>query len=262
MDNKNLEIMTYECQVGMYFSGIENLNNGFVVYSKIVEDEHWNFFTGFSAETIEDFEGAYNEAKLFFKKIKRTPCFLISPSVKISKIVEDYLNKKYNKFSVDVTMSTEELKSVNEIPEQYSFKKIDNKLEKNLFVQTFKTSKTQVLDGDTYGVLSEFYFKALDESFKNNSSWEYMHFLSMFNNSPVGMISAVVNGEYCGLYGGGTYVSHRGKGVFRKLLKFVENELKNKGVNYFFLITEKNSKNEKLYNYLGFKSHFIKKYYK
>lgn len=262
MDNESLEMMTYECQVGMYFSGIEKLSNGFVVYSKIVEDEQWNFFTGFSAETIEDFENAYNDAKLFFKKIKREPCFLISPKVKISKTVEDYLNKKYDNFSIDVTMLTEEFKFINEIQEQYSFRRIDNKLEKDLFVQTFKSSKTQVVDGDTYGALPEFYFKALDESFKSKSSWQYIHFLSMFNDFPVGMVSAVVKGEYCGLYGGGTYVLHRGKGVFRNLLKFIEKELKMKGVKYFFGITEKDSKNEKLYNYLGLESRFIKKYYK
>ena len=262
MDNESLELMTYDCQIGMYFSGIEKLSNGFVVYSTIVEDKQWNFFAGFSAETIEDFEIAYNEAKLFFEKIKREPCFVISPSVKISKNVEDYLNAKFEKFSVDVTMMTEEFKFTDAIQEQYGFRKIDNKTEKDLFVQTFKTSKTQVLSGDTYGALPEFYFKALDESFSSKSSWEHIHFLSVFNDSPVGMVSAVVKGEFCGLYGGGTYVLHRGKGVFRHLLKFVENKLKKYGVKYFFGITEKDSKNEKLYNHIGLESHFIKSYYK
>ena len=43
--NKELEIMSYESQVGMFVSGIKKLKNGWIVYSQVVESELWNFLT-------------------------------------------------------------------------------------------------------------------------------------------------------------------------------------------------------------------------
>lgn len=261
MNNKKFEMMTYECQIGMYFSDIEKLENGFVVYSTIVEDEHWNFFAGFNAKTIEEFEKAYASAKEFLNSINRKPCFVVSPNAEISAVVAEYIASKHTKFSIDSTMLTSNFAS-KKIPDDYTFKMIDNNAEKEMFINTFKTSKSQTCAGDTYAALPEYYFSALEKSFESEKDWKYMHFLSLYKGEPVGMVSVVAKGEHAGLYGGGTYLAHRGKGVFSGLLSFVENELKKTGVKYFFGITEKDSYNERLYNSLGWETKFVKEYYK
>ena len=260
MDNQELEMMTYDCQIGMYFSGIEKLKNGFVVYSTIVEDEHWNFFTGFEAGSIEEFEEAYGYAKEFLSGKNRRPCFVLSPLCNVSEIVENYIKAKYTKISTDSTMLTSEFKQ-KEPPQDYTFKLIDNKKEKELFIKTFRISKTQTSATDTYAALPEYYFAALEKSFDNVVKWEHLHYLSCYKGQPVGMVSAVVKDDFCGLYGGGTFLAHRGKGVFSSLLCFIENDLKSKGFNKFFGLTEKDSYNEKLYNSLGWKTIFHKEYF-
>lgn len=85
--------------------------------------------------------------------------------------------------------------------------------------------------------------------------------MSEYKNLPIGMVSACIKGKYCGLYGGGTFVAHRKNGVFSNLLKFVENNAKSHGFKYFFGLTEKDSYNEKLYNYINWKSIMELKYY-
>ena len=74
----------------MYFSNIKKLDNGFVVYSYIVESKSWNFFTGFNAKTIQEFKDCVNEAIRFFKTIKRDFVLVLGANVKISKQVKNY----------------------------------------------------------------------------------------------------------------------------------------------------------------------------
>ena len=76
------------------------------------------------------------------------------------------------------------------------------------------------------------------------------------------MVSTCVKGKFCGIYGGGTYLKHRNKGVFTNLLNFVDTTLKQNKVKYYFGLTQKNSKNEKYYNSIGWKSKFTTIYFK
>ena len=70
------------------------------------------------------------------------------------------------------------------------------------------------------------------------------------------MVSTCVNGKFCGIYGGGTFIKYRNQGVFTNMLNFIYTNFKQKKVKYYFGITEKNSKNEKYYNSIGWKSKF------
>ncbi len=254
--NKELEIMSYESQVGMFLSNIEKLANGWIVYSQVVDSEYWNFLTCFSAQTIQEFEQVVSDAKKFFKKIHREFVISINPTVEISEEVELYLKENYNYCGTSVCMMTDNIICRPRILEGYSFRQINNKNESLLFVNTFKTSKTQTLSTDVYPALKDCYFDALLLSFKNEHKWDYRHYISEYQKSPVGMVSAVISKDLqmCGLYGGGTYVAHRGKGVFSNLLKYVQNELKKENIKHFCLFTAKNSNNEKLYKELNFKT--------
>ncbi len=262
--NKNLidlEIKTYDCQIGMYFSNIQHLKNGFVVYSNIVEDFEWNFFTGFTAKTITEFKNAYNEAKQFLESKNRKPCFIISPSVTISKEVQDYINYNSKELTKNVTMLASSINLIKKPTQSFLFKRIDNITEKDIFIDTFTKSKTQTLPNDTYNALPNFYFQALKESFNNNTNWNFLHYISMKDKTPIGMVSACVKDEYCGLYGAGTFIKYRKNGVFNNLLKYIENELSTLGVKHYFCITKKDSYNEALYNKFGFNSVFSSTYY-
>lgn len=262
MNKKKLNFLTNDCQVGMYYSAIKNLKNGYVVYSDIVESETWNSFTGFKSRTAEDFEKTFGKAKDFFCKINRTPVFTLNASTKISKKVKMHIEKNYSAFSHEAILLTKRFVLKKDLSSDYSFRRIDNKTERALFVNTFKTSKSQSLPGDTYEPLPQYFFDALDNSFNNKTSWDFIHYVSLYKGKPVGMISACVKGKCCGLYGGGTFVKHRGKGVFTNLLNYIYLDLKKQGVKYFFGKTEKGSKNEKLYNAIGWKTKAYEIYYK
>lgn len=259
---KDLEFNCYKCQVGMYFSNIKQLNNGFIVYSDIVLDQSWNFWTGFNANTTEEFENAFCEVKKFFSLINRAPCFVIGQNTTISPNVEKYINSKYELFSDAVILATNTFIPCKQAGNNATFKRINNETESNLFVEVFKTSKTQTKVGDTYNKLPSYYFDALYQSFQNKTDWEFVHYISMIDDEPAGMVSCCIKDEWCGLYGGGTYLKHRGKGLFVTMLKHIEKEWKTKGVKYFFGITEKDSYNERLYNSINFNTMFDNKYYK
>ena len=246
----------------MYFSNIKNLSNGFVVYSNTVESPGWNFFTGFHAKNIEEFKNCINEATAFFNSINRPLVLVVGPNVKISKPVKKYIQDNFSNFENNVILFSKTLKVDKKSPSNYTFRKIDNQKERKLFVDVFRTSKLQTKPDDVYPPLPEYFFKALDESFDHKGEWVFEHFVSEYDNSPVGMVSACIKDTFCGLYGGGTYLAHRGKGVFSNLLKFVELYAKTKGCKYFFGITEKDSYNEKFYNSMKWKSIIQLSFYK
>ncbi len=259
MTNKKLEKTTYDCQIGMYFSKIISLQNGFIIYSDTVLSPEWNFLFGFHAKNVEEFEKVLCEAKTVFKKIGRAPAFTISPLCKISQKVKAHILKTYSQRGDVATMVTKKICSHHTSPKGYSFKKIDNQKEKEIFVQTFSTSKSQTLPDDVYSPLPEYFSDALKKSFDNKTDWNFEHYLSLYRSKPVGMVSCCVKSNLCGLYGGGTYVKHRSKGVFSNLLKFVSDDMKQRGVKFYFLIAEKDTKNETFYNHLGFKEKFSSK---
>lgn len=253
---KSIEKLLYECQIGMYYTHIKKLRNGFVVYSDIVESTNWNFFTGFHAKDVKAFIKSLDEARKFFNLINRKFVFVIGPNVKISKMVKKYIQDNFTNFDTDVVLLTKKFKIKKLFFNNYSFRQIDNIKERDFFVNVFRTSKLQTTPTDVYPPLPEYFFKALYNSFDSKTDWSFNHFVSEYNNEPVGMVTACIKDKYCGLYGGGTYVEHRRKGVFTNLLKFVEKDAKSKGCKYFYGITEKGSYNEKLYNSINWKTKF------
>ena len=261
MNKQKLELITYECQIGMYYSEIFKLKNGFIVYSNLVDEPEWNFFAGFKAKTVAEFESAYSEAKKYFAKFNRTPNFAISPLCKISKQVIEHINKNYKNYLNHSTLLTKTIKPIKTLPSNYSYRVIDNKTEKELFVNTYTTSKNQHLPGEVYTTFPKCFIDALSSSFDNYSKWKYYNYVSLYKNKPIGMISACVKNKFCGFYGGGTYVKHRGKGVFTNMLKHIETDLKKKGVKYLFGIVVSDTYNEKLYNAINWKSVFKTSYY-
>lgn len=60
--NEEYEKFTYECQLSMYFPGMQKLSNGIILYSNVVLSESWNFLTNFKAETINEFKRIIKEA--------------------------------------------------------------------------------------------------------------------------------------------------------------------------------------------------------
>ncbi len=252
-----LEKNYYNCQLGMYFDGIKKLSNGFVVYSNFVKDKSWNYFTGFTSKDISNFQKNLDEAEKFLTSKDRQLCFALSPSTKINKKVYAYITANYQKYGEEIVLLCKKIKKIQKSSKDYSFKKIDNKTQKDLFIKTFKICKTQTSAGDTYPSLSEDYFFALEHSFKHVGSWEFSHYLSFYKNKPIGMVSVCSKGKFCGIYGAGTLVQHRKKGVFSNLFKYVYDEQSLLGRKYFFCSTKRNSGNHKFYNKLGFKDKYV-----
>lgn len=253
----------HNCQVGMYFSNKKMIDdNNYVIYSNYVKDNGWNYLALNHCSNLQNFISIYNCSKNIFNEINREPCVLIPEFCNLDDETNQHITNNFDLTSTTVTLLTDKFTIVKPLSKEYSFRRIDNKLEKGLFINTFKTSKTQVKEGDTYHALDPSYFDALESSFNNQTDWQFIHYISEFNNSPIGMISACVKGEFCGLYGGGTYVAQRGKGVFTNLLNYIYKDLNKIGVKYYFGITEAHSKNEKLYNSIGWNSLFYSKLYK
>lgn len=253
---KKLEKMLYECQIGMYIDELIKLKSGFIVYSKYVEDKSWNYFTCFKAFSRRSFLKLWEQAKDKFLELNRKPYIALSPSTRLAFGAKRYFDEHFELDERVTVMLCRGFDKKFDLDSDYTFKRIDNNLEKEVFINTFTTSKTQVLPGDTYDKLPSYYFDALRASFEHSGEWEFIHYLSYYKSEPIGMVSVCKKGEYAGLYGGGTYAKFRGKGVFTNLLNFISQQLQKEGVKYFFGITEKDSKNERYYNKLGWNEAF------
>ena len=256
MTDRALYRLLYECQIGMYLNGIKKLGNGFIAYSDNVTSPDWNYYTNFKAKTVDEFKECFGQAESLFKKFKRKPCLLLSPLTKISANVLKYIKENFVEGEKNTVLLCKGFEKHYNLSQDFSFRRIDNSTEKDMFVNTFIYSKTHVLKDDTYAKLSSNYFKALEQSFNHKGSWEFIHYLSFYKGKPIGMLSCCVKGKYAGLYGGGTFPKFRKQGVFTNLLHFISQDLKKIGVKYFFGITKKDSSNEKYYNNLGWKEKF------
>lgn len=256
MTDEVLANILCECQIGMYLNGIKKLDNGFIAYSDNVTSSDWNYYTNFKAKTVDEFKKCFGQAESIFKELRRKPCLLLSPSTKVSEKVLEYIKANFVKDENSTVMLCKGFEKHYDLPPEFSFRRIDNNLEKTLFVDTFIYSKTHVVEGDTYAKLSPNYFKALEQSFNHKGEWQFMHYLSFYKDKPIGMLSCCVKDKYAGLYGGGTFPEFRKQGVFTNLLHFISQDLKTKGVKYFFGLTRKHSSNEKYYNSLGWKEKY------
>jgi len=132
-----------------------------------------------------------------------------------------------------------------------SILKINKSKDKQIFIDTFRTSKP----------LSESYFTALEKSFSFEEEYLANHYLTIYNSTPVGVATVLSKDNIAGIYGVGTYMKYRNKGFGTKLMKTIIKELLEQNINNIFLITKKNSYAEKYYTKIGFEELFKSSFY-
>lgn len=249
---KKLDEFTINCNKGLLVTDIKTLENGKFVYSDLIEDSIWNFIADINVKTKEEFEIIWKHNRKFMLKKNRIPSLYITPSSNIinnyKKILPDYMKIE----SYEAWMIFNDFGNI--VEEEIDIEISSNPSLKE-FVDTFMSAYSSVSETDPYGELPEYYRTKMLNYKKNKSDYKVTFYVAYMNKIPVAT-ALTIEKENIALIGFvGTILEYRNKGIFKKLMKRVLIDLKNKKIKIAFLQTEEGFIPEKLYTKIGFKKY-------
>lgn len=233
----------------LYIKDIKNADFGFYAWSEADYGETNNLWNhAVILKENKKIPEKLTQIEKFYDKKERSPSVYIP---KVGKNREPGIEGYENSFT-DVWMfyTGEEIETRDDI----SLEKVKTQEQMGKYVELFYKCRASDLNGP-YAGLSREYGKQLKERFdKKDTSTD--HFILYLEETAVGHITTVKDGEKAAIYNLGTIPDQRGKGIASTSLAKAINQLKNKGIETIFLQTEKDSENEKFFNNRGFKTEF------
>lgn len=240
---------------GMFFSEYKIEDKGTLVFSDVVEDTGWNFVTFLDLDNIEDFENQIKIWKKEFQGRNRRLAICVSNTANITKKIKDILENEYIKQYTDSWMILKDNKFAScKMYGNCKVERIDKNLQKEIFINTYVTSRQSVLEGDFMEKMPECYKVALNNSFDYRGDYQYERYLIWLNDEPIGMGVAVIKDKMAGIYGIGIYAEHRKNGYGTVLMNGIISDLQKRGLEKIYLITEVDTYVEKWYRKWGFET--------
>lgn len=256
---ENLSILF---NMGNFFSREIKHNEFSILFNdKLPDDPYLNYVTKIKVKgNVNRF---ITEMESKFIEHKSKPCFYLL-SYSLPKILEKILtNKGYKPFTTDAWMFFNLKKNVAKTEKPVKAKKIGkSKLAefKNVFNEVYMKGE----EDDPYKNLSHLYGEFMVRRFlKKNNTCKTEHFAVFSKNKMIGIIAMVHDRKVAGLYALAVLPDYRKMGAGKALLSACILRAKELKLSHLFLNTEKNSRNEKIFKKLGFKTEFVaKQFYK
>lgn len=233
----------------LYIKDIENTYFGFYSWSEADYGETNNLWNhAVILKENKKIPEKLTQIEKFYYKKDGTPSVYIP---KVGKNGEPEIEGYENSFT-DVWMfyTGEEIESRDDI----LLEKVKTQEQMGKYVELFYKCRASDLNGP-YAGLSREYGKQLKKRFDKKDIYTD-HFIVYLEETAVGHITTVKDGEKAAIYNLGTIPDYRGKGIASTSLEKAINQLKNTGIETIFLQTEKDSKNEQFFNNRGFKTKF------
>jgi len=254
---KAAEKAHYGFQVGMYFSGHEQIEGALLLHSDKIEDPYWNYaaLIDVSKERLEDL---IREVSEYFQSRNRQPCFYLTPFTR-PRDFSGYLTAAgFEVGFADAWMFYEaELSPKIARPSDFFVKEVQAKKEMETFVRIFNEAYGGVPTPDEpYAGLPPSYAEALYESFGRQLGEKVTHYLGFLGEEAVGIATLISGGGYACIYNVGTTPMHRRKGVGSALSLRAAADARKRANKGLFLLTEKGSAVERWYTDLGFSTWF------
>lgn len=256
---KEVELTHLHLQKGMYFSEVIQKDKYVIAYSKIIQDNYWNYATLISADNIESFS---NEIETFFLAHARTPAYYLTSYNHYFNQQENFLiNAGYRKEFMDSWMlfDLDQKKAINQYIERCDLKFIEvkNLDDMKVFVEVFKNAYSSGSSEDIYGALPEYYYEALFSSFHNKENGKkVIHLIGYSNDEPVSIATCIAFKQFAGIYNVGTAHKHRKKGFGSITSAAAISNAMAQDSKLIFLQTENGSYVEQFYSKLAFSKQF------
>ncbi len=239
--------------------------SGYVLfYSDRISDILCNY-AGQINLTAKNVPKAINDVVMFYRKVNRKPCFVITSWTRPHNLSAILVNMGWKSESNVAWMTLIKNKiRVTKNP-NLNIKLVDSEKEMKVAKRVFNYSYGGKRTKDTpYGGLSPIYGEKLLDSYlksEHKRSKTIFFYLAYLNNQPAGIAMLVMLKNYTAIYSVGVIPSFRKQGIGTALLADCVNAAMENGRKDIFLQTEANSYNEKLYKKMGFSTVFVTKEY-
>lgn len=244
-----------------FFSGVIKGEDYDIYYSDIIEDEYWNYAylkNGINLAKIT------KEVALKMKQINRKPVIYITSNIMNEKMKQNIKELKLSLVYTDCWMCLENLNEFKTYKSSIDFDiyKVDKRLQ-DKFVKAVMDGFSGDDPNDPYDKLPESYKITMEKSFqKKYENAEIINYIAMKNETPIGTATVLYNESKAVIYNITTLKDYKRKGVCKRTMSYIINELKNLNIKEVCLQTEKGYYPEEIYKKMGFKEKLLGKVYK
>jgi ribosomal protein S18 acetylase RimI-like enzyme len=222
-----------------------------VIYDK-KDDYNFTNIGGILTLTEKNYREKIQEIESKLRAEKRKPTLYITPDATPCNLSELAQGLGYRRSFVDAWMFYEG-KPTLEIPKDVSIRTVNSMSEMKRFVEIFNRVFSGTDPSEPYGKAPDAWGENLIDSYgKTDPSLQVKYYILQDHGEDAAIILSVSDGERAGLYSIGTVPKRRRRGLSTIATVNAVNELQAQGVSEIFLITEKDTYNEKFYKGIGF----------
>jgi len=250
MDKKLLPLKNISLNVGLYITDIVEDENMILIHDKYADDNYWNYAYLIQPKLdLEKVKRYYHD-----KKLAASVYFLESEG---NQAIKD--NLVANGFELSYSDAIMVFHGqAQEFEQKFDTKEVANpKLEED-FLRVYKEVFVDAGD-DVYSGLTDGYLRNIENYFRNYPKSNRYDVVAYKNNKPVGIATVVYDDDYALLMNGAVSPNLRRMGIAKGLTNKCINKFNDKII---FLLTEKDSANEEIWQRIGFKTEAVGKCYK
>lgn len=255
-ENRDLLRFHYECLQGMYFSEYHRLDSGVLLFSDLIKDPYYNFFSPESAasgivpppDVIAEFTRRDRQAAVYLTPLVTWPDGGSEPEVEV--------------WARDAWLVGEVESLVRpgtEVPGVDTF--LIDSGQREPYMAAFAAAYSGDDPTDPYGQLDPAYTESLSRSFDVTvPGYRKYYLMAVQDETPVGVAAMFTAGPLAGVYGVGTIPSHRKRGIGEAIMGHLARIAADDGVTHIMLQTEAGSRVQRWYEKLGYQERFTAPY--
>lgn len=240
-----------------YFTNNKETDDYLLCYSDVIDDYFWNIAylkNAYSKDKLEKLESE-------FKSLNNKPS-----SVYIGRSDECYENNKHllleNGYKLNDTDVYMALDRIIPIDINLDIRIVENEKEYNDYMKVLSSAYNDSIENPEENVyadcITEGYYNAIKSTIGDNT---HMHIVAYDNEVPVSVATLSYIDGIAGINNVGTAQGFWNKGYGKQVVKYAINKFQELGGTLLTLSTEYHSKNQTIYENLGFKEIFVMEQY-
>jgi ribosomal protein S18 acetylase RimI-like enzyme len=237
----------------MYFSEYQGIDGGALLFSELVTDSYYNFYT---PDGSVSHRGLAPAVKKEFTRRHRTPAVYLTPLSP-----RDYATTGGTVWARDAWLVGDVSTLDAAVRPGGVTVAVIGADHKDAYIETFAAAYSGDDPADPYGQLDEGYLKALDGSFSTGvAGYRKYYLLATADGAAVGVAVLFTRGGLAGVYGVGTRPGWRQRGVGTTLMAAMTEMSRRDGAGWIMLQTEEGSAVQRWYRKLGYQDAFTATY--
>lgn len=245
-------------QLELYLSKVIKREDYNIFLSDIIDDTYWNL--AYLKTGYLNLDKAWKEIKTEMINSNRKPLIYITSLINNNEIKKALSKNNLELLYTDVWMTIENLEQFKECSSDINFDiNIVNERLQDKFIQAIMDGFSGDNPDDPYESLSDGYRTALEENIKRNNSSNYksIHYLGLKDKENITTATVIYKNDKAVIYNVTTNKKYQKHGACKKMMSYIINDLKNKGIKEVCLQTEKGFYTEEVYKSMGFKGKML-----